>query len=171
MTEPSHCVSPTMVSMLVCVTPWMQDLVDSLSGYIARRHRRCRLLADISVEAEIQKMVDRVVETCVICGGECGDQKGGLDFDQFAGFVVLTWCIPIWFSSLNRGLRIHPHGQCARNILCYKHAAMQMASQGRGGRIIGVSSVAGKRGVYYRHLAYQYPLTLCLGQDPRLFNV
>ena len=31
-------------------------------------------------------------------------------------------------------------------FLCYKHAAIQMIAQGRGGRIIGASSVAGKQG-------------------------
>ncbi|OJA10998.1 hypothetical protein AZE42_06337 [Rhizopogon vesiculosus] len=32
--------------------------------------------------------------------------------------------------------------------LCYKYAAMQMVEQGRGGRIIGASSVAGKFGLH-----------------------
>ena len=31
-------------------------------------------------------------------------------------------------------------------FLCYKYAAAQMVAQGRGGRIIGASSVAGKVG-------------------------
>ena len=31
-------------------------------------------------------------------------------------------------------------------FLCYKYAAAQMVTQGRGGRIIGASSIAGKRG-------------------------
>jgi NAD(P)-dependent dehydrogenase (short-subunit alcohol dehydrogenase family) len=31
-------------------------------------------------------------------------------------------------------------------FLCYKYAAAQMIKQGRGGRIIGASSVAGKQG-------------------------
>ena len=31
-------------------------------------------------------------------------------------------------------------------FLCYKYAAAQMVAQGRGGRIIGASSVAGKLG-------------------------
>lgn len=31
-------------------------------------------------------------------------------------------------------------------FLCYKHAGRQMIAQGRGGRIIGASSIAGKRG-------------------------
>jgi NAD(P)-dependent dehydrogenase (short-subunit alcohol dehydrogenase family) len=32
-------------------------------------------------------------------------------------------------------------------FLCYKYAGIQMIKQGRGGRIIGASSVAGKRGM------------------------
>jgi NAD(P)-dependent dehydrogenase (short-subunit alcohol dehydrogenase family) len=31
-------------------------------------------------------------------------------------------------------------------FLCYKYAAVQMVKQGRGGRIVGASSAAGKRG-------------------------
>ncbi len=31
-------------------------------------------------------------------------------------------------------------------FLCYKYAAHQMVAQGHGGRIIGASSVSGKRG-------------------------
>ncbi|KAI0308999.1 hypothetical protein OF83DRAFT_127135 [Amylostereum chailletii] len=36
----------------------------------------------------------------------------------------------------------------ARGVLfCYKYAAKQMVAQGRGGRIIGASSYAGKKGI------------------------
>jgi len=36
----------------------------------------------------------------------------------------------------------------ARGVfLCYKYAALKMVAQGRGGRIIGASSVTGKQGV------------------------
>ena len=31
-------------------------------------------------------------------------------------------------------------------FLCYKYAAVQMVKQGRGGRIIGASSMVGKQG-------------------------
>ncbi len=31
-------------------------------------------------------------------------------------------------------------------FFCYKHAALQMIKQGKGGRIIGASSIAGKQG-------------------------
>ena len=32
-------------------------------------------------------------------------------------------------------------------FLCYKYAAQQMIKQGRGGRIIGASSIIGKSGI------------------------
>ena len=32
-------------------------------------------------------------------------------------------------------------------FFCYKHAGLQMVAQGRGGRIIGASSVLGKKGI------------------------
>lgn len=31
-------------------------------------------------------------------------------------------------------------------FFCYKYAAMQMIKQGNGGRILGASSIAGKKG-------------------------
>jgi NAD(P)-dependent dehydrogenase (short-subunit alcohol dehydrogenase family) len=36
-------------------------------------------------------------------------------------------------------------------FLCYKYAAKKMISQGRGGRIIGASSIAGQQGQYAGH--------------------
>jgi len=44
---------------------------------------------------------------------------------------------------LQRALSVNVIG----TFLCYKYAAQQMIKQGRGGRIIGASSVAGKTGV------------------------
>ena len=37
-------------------------------------------------------------------------------------------------------------------MLCFKHAARQMIKQGRGGRIIGASSGAGKQGSFAFHI-------------------
>ncbi len=42
----------------------------------------------------------------------------------------------------DRMARINGRG----TFLCYKYAAEQMIEQGRGGRIIGASSIAGKQG-------------------------
>lgn len=64
----------------------------------------------------------------------------------------------------------------ARGIfLCYKHAATQMIAQGRGGRIIGASSIAGKVGfpLSSAYAASKFAvrgLTQTAGKD-RTFNV
>jgi NAD(P)-dependent dehydrogenase (short-subunit alcohol dehydrogenase family) len=40
----------------------------------------------------------------------------------------------------------------ARGVfMCYKYAGQQMIKQGRGGRIIGASSIAGKQGKILLH--------------------
>ena len=39
-------------------------------------------------------------------------------------------------------------------FLCYKYAAKQMIKQGRGGRIIGASSLSAKSGVYTSSFDY-----------------
>ena len=47
-------------------------------------------------------------------------------------------------------------------MLCYKHAAIQMMKQGRGGRIIGASSIAGKKGMLIaRYMRHNTSLILC----------
>ena len=39
-------------------------------------------------------------------------------------------------------------------FLCYKYAGIQMVAQGKGGRIVGASSMVGKRGVFGCLLIY-----------------
>jgi len=46
-----------------------------------------------------------------------------------------------------RGMRINTTSA----FLCYKYAALQMVKQGRGGRIIGASSMVGKQGMTYQY--------------------
>lgn len=45
-------------------------------------------------------------------------------------------------------------------FLCYQYAAKQMVKQGRGGRIIGASSVAGKQGMFM--YMYNQPALSCM---------
>jgi NAD(P)-dependent dehydrogenase (short-subunit alcohol dehydrogenase family) len=57
-------------------------------------------------------------------------------------------CLPLaTVESWDHTLSVNARGP----YLCYKYAAMQMIEQGRGGRIIGASSVLGKMGASYRH--------------------
>jgi len=85
----------------------------------------------VSIEADVQKMVEDVVQ-----------HLGGLDvmvanagiyrFSPLVDTTVEDWDFI--------------HGVNGRGVfLCYKHAARQMIKQGRGGRIIGASSMAAKQ--------------------------
>jgi len=110
-----------------------KQLLDTLVDELSQKGRKVLpLIGDVSVEAEVQKMVEDVVQ-----------HLGGLDamianagIFRFTGLVDSTVEEWDYMSSINvRGV-----------FLCYKHAALQMIKQGRGGRIIGASSSAAKQG-------------------------
>ncbi len=44
-------------------------------------------------------------------------------------------------------------------FFCYKYAAMQLIKQGKGGRIVGATSIVGKRGTSTLALSRAAPLT------------
>ncbi|KAJ7444596.1 acetoin reductase family protein [Mycena galericulata] len=90
-------------------------------------------IADVSVEDQVKKMIEEVVAT-----------HGGLDV-MVANAGVALWrsIVDTTVKEWDRVMTINGRG----TFLCYKYAGMQMASQGRGGRIIGASSLAGKTGV------------------------
>ncbi|KAH7906309.1 hypothetical protein BJ138DRAFT_1162916 [Hygrophoropsis aurantiaca] len=88
--------------------------------------------ADVGDEGQVQGMINNVV-----------NKLGGLDV-MIANAGIATFS-PMTTSSTNHfdsTFRINVRG----TYLCYKYAALQMIEQNRGGRIIGASSVAGKRG-------------------------
>ncbi|KAJ7489108.1 NAD-binding protein [Mycena latifolia] len=90
-------------------------------------------LADVTVEEQVRKMVEDVVAA-----------HGGLDV-MVANAGVAKWgsIFDTSADEWDRTMTINGRG----TFLCYKYAGLQMVSQGRGGRIIGASSVAGKTGV------------------------
>ncbi|KAJ7699207.1 NAD(P)-binding protein [Mycena rosella] len=89
-------------------------------------------LLDVTVEEQVEKMVADVVAA-----------HGGLDV-MVANAGVAKWASILDTSTdeWDRMMTINGRG----TFLCYKYAGMQMIKQGRGGRIIGASSVAGKAG-------------------------
>ncbi|KAJ6598186.1 acetoin reductase family protein [Mycena vulgaris] len=88
-------------------------------------------LADVSVEGEVRAMVDEVVG--IYAGFDVMVANAGVcKWANLADTSVDDW---------DRMMAINGRG----TFLCYKYAGMQMASQGRGGRIIGACSIAGKR--------------------------
>lgn len=64
---------------------------------------------------------------------------------NYASIHILTFPILATVAEWARMMTINTQG----TFLCFKYAAQQMIKQGRGGRIIGASSVAGKQGGAY----------------------
>ncbi|KAL0575625.1 hypothetical protein V5O48_006350 [Marasmius crinis-equi] len=96
------------------------------------RRRALVVLADVSVETEVKGMIERVVE-----------ELGSLDvMIANAGIATVASIHDTSTETLDRILAVNVRG----TFLCYKYASEQMIRQGRGGRIIGASSLAGKRG-------------------------
>ncbi|KAF5390034.1 hypothetical protein D9757_003881 [Collybiopsis confluens] len=88
---------------------------------------------DVSDEESVKGMIEQAVE------------HFGPRLDVFvanAGVIVLKSMLETSLEEWDKSFAINARG----TFLCYKYAAIQMVSQGRGGRIIGASSVAGKRG-------------------------
>ncbi|KII85534.1 hypothetical protein PLICRDRAFT_145303 [Plicaturopsis crispa FD-325 SS-3] len=107
--------------------------LESLRADIEKKGRKSRcVFADVSVEEQVKTMIDTVVA-----------ELGGLDV-MVANAGVITWA-PFFDTSVadwDRIFNVNVKGV----MLCYKYAGQRMVAQGRGGRIIGASSVGGKKG-------------------------
>ncbi|KAK7034590.1 hypothetical protein VNI00_012221 [Paramarasmius palmivorus] len=87
------------------------------------------VMADVSDEEEVKRLVDQTVGTL-----------GGLDVMVANAGVCPS--VPMIEKTWERAFAVNVRG----TFLCYKYAAIQMIKQGRGGRIIGACSSAGKQG-------------------------
>ncbi|KAJ7220747.1 hypothetical protein GGX14DRAFT_540813 [Mycena pura] len=89
-------------------------------------------VANVSDEHQVRRLVETVVLT-----------HGGLDV-MVANAGLATWksLLDTTAEEWDRTMAVNSRG----TFLCYKYAAKQMVQQGRGGRIIGACSVAGKIG-------------------------
>ncbi|KAJ6516905.1 acetoin reductase family protein [Mycena vitilis] len=111
-------------------------LLDTLVREIKQKGRdSTKYIGDVSEEEVVKDMIDEVAELL-----------GGLDVMVANAGVAGPYGAKITELSgeqWDRVMNINARG----TFLCYKHAGAYMVEQGRGGHIIGASSIAGKKGM------------------------
>ncbi|KAJ7677893.1 acetoin reductase family protein [Mycena polygramma] len=115
--------------------PSNSEELDTLVDEIKNMGRASsKYIADVSQDEQVKEMVEQVVK-----------QHGSLDvMVANAGIRGPEGAfVEVSTEEWDRVMSINARGP----FLCYKYAGMQMIKQGRGGRIIGASSFAGKRGI------------------------
>ncbi|KAJ7825437.1 NAD-binding protein [Mycena leptocephala] len=110
-----------------------QNLIEVVREIKAKGRVSSEHLADVSIEEQVKSMITEVARV-----------HGGLDVMVANAGVTHNWAeLPkLSVGDWDRVMTINGRGP----FLCYKYAGIQMVSQGRGGRIIGASSVSGKQG-------------------------
>ncbi|KAF9500262.1 acetoin reductase family protein [Pleurotus eryngii] len=112
--------------------------IDTLEGVVneikANSSRRAiSIPGDVSNESDVKGIVEQVVQ-----------ELGGLDvMIANAGIAINKPIADTTVDEWDRLFSVNVRG----TFLCYKHAAEIMVKQGRGGRIIGACSIAGKKGI------------------------
>jgi len=108
----------------------LDELVKKIQG---KGRRSTQIIADVSQEDQVKGMVETVVR-----------ELGGLDV-MVANAGICKYAVNVLETTAedwDRIFSVNVRG----TFFCYKHAGIQMVAQGRGGRIIGASSVLGKKG-------------------------
>ncbi|KAF9223032.1 NAD(P)-binding protein [Gyrodon lividus] len=101
-----------------------------ISVYPGRK--ACVVVADVTVEEEVKAMVEGVVAAL-----------GSLDvIVANAGILRAAPILETSTTDWDSVLAVN----CRGTFLCYKYAAKQMITQGTKGRMVGASSLAGKKG-------------------------
>ncbi|KAJ6482540.1 NAD(P)-binding protein [Mycena sanguinolenta] len=109
------------------------EALAQLVAEISAKGRKSSLhIADVSLEDEVRRMVEAVV-----------NHHGSLDV-MVANAGIAKWTSVFDMTTEQWDLTMNVNARSA--FLCYKYAGMQMIKQGKGGRIIGASSILGKQG-------------------------
>ncbi|TFY76826.1 hypothetical protein EWM64_g7187 [Hericium alpestre] len=129
----------------------MRAELEAVAKNVESKGRRSLVVpADVSSEADVKAMVDEVVEklgsldVMVANAGVLGRQTGIVDSGTLSFPLSVKGSLLLFAATVeffDRVLAINARGL----MLCYKYAAIQMITQGRGGRIIGASSGVGKQ--------------------------
>jgi len=113
--------------------PSMEKELEAVQREIADAGKQALIcLGDVSVEGDVIRMVEFTVQ-----------KLGSLNvMIANAGVCIIKPLVETTQEDLRRILSVNVDGV----FFCYKHAASQMIKQGKGGRIVGASSLAGKQG-------------------------
>ncbi|TFY65568.1 hypothetical protein EVG20_g5519 [Dentipellis fragilis] len=107
-------------------------LAEAVAGIEKKGVKAIVLAGDVTSEEQVAAMVQTTVE-----------KLGRLDvMVANAGIAIVDSILTITAADFRKTLAVNLEGV----LFCYKHAAIQMMKQGDGGRIIGASSVLGKKG-------------------------
>ncbi|KAJ7621450.1 NAD-binding protein [Roridomyces roridus] len=112
----------------------LESLVEEIRTKNSERETSIHV-GDVSEDVQVREMVEAVVQ-----------KHGGLDVMVANAGVAGLSRTPISQVSVEEWERVM-NINARSAFLCYKYAGLQMIKQGRGGRIIGASSIAGKRGI------------------------
>ncbi|KAJ6482561.1 NAD-binding protein [Mycena sanguinolenta] len=110
----------------------LETLVEEIQQ---KQRKSSKHVADVSQEESVKEMVAGVVKA-----------HGGLDVMVANAGIAGPYRTPLVELSAeqwDKVMAVNARG----TFLCYKHAGLQMIAQGRGGRIIGASSFAGKKAI------------------------
>ncbi|KAJ7607196.1 hypothetical protein FB45DRAFT_877891 [Roridomyces roridus] len=111
-----------------------EDL-QSLVKEIQQRGRASSIhAADVSQDAQVKQMIEAVVQK----HGSLDVMVANAGVVGPPGMEITDVTVEEW----DRVMNVNARGA----FLSYKYAGLQMVKQGRGGRIIGASSLAGKQG-------------------------
>jgi NAD(P)-dependent dehydrogenase (short-subunit alcohol dehydrogenase family) len=123
--------------------PGKRDALQAVAREIEELGRKTHLFpCDVSQDQEVQEMVSSVASA--LDGLDVMVANAGINIaNSQTGIGSLTQSS---VESWDKVMAVNARGV----FLCYKYAAQQMITQGnaRGGRIIGASSLYGKRGEY-----------------------
>ncbi|KAI0747483.1 acetoin reductase family protein [Fomes fomentarius] len=121
--------------------PRAKDRLDELAESLRKEHgaKVVNVLGDVSAEEDVKRLVETVVQ-------ELGSLYAMI---ANAGIAINRLLHETPTEELDKQLNVNIKG----TFFSYKYAAIQLIKQGTGGRLIGASSVAGKKG-FPLHAAY-----------------
>ncbi|THH26902.1 hypothetical protein EUX98_g7291 [Antrodiella citrinella] len=125
---------PSGIDVAILDIPGKETQLANVAKAIEAKGRKAIwIAADVSSEDSVKGAVEKTVA-----------EFGGLDIMVAnAGVTLFKPMIETTVEDWNKIHSINALGV----MLCFKHAAIQMIKQGRGGRIIGACSGSGKQGV------------------------